>query len=117
MSDLTGTSKPPLKRRVIIAVGAVLVLVLLVAGFKTWQIMGYIAAAKKNGAPAQTVTTTVASSSDWQPEVSAVGSVRAVRGVDVTTEVTGLVRSLEFHSGDEAKRGQEIGRASCRERV
>jgi membrane fusion protein (multidrug efflux system) len=113
VSDLTGTSKPPLRRRVIIAVIAVVVLVLLVAGIKAWQIMGYIAAAKKNGAPAQTVTTTVASSSDWQPEVNAVGSVRAVRGVDVTTEVTGLVRSLEFRSGDEAKRGQVLVRLNA----
>jgi membrane fusion protein (multidrug efflux system) len=75
--------------------------------------MGYIAAAKKNAAPAMTVTTTVASASDWQPEVSAVGSVRAVRGVDVTTEVTGLVRSLEFHSGDEVKRGQVLVRLNA----
>ena len=45
---------------------------------------------------------------DWQPEVSAVGSMRAVRGVDVTTEVTGLVRSLRFKSGDEVKAGQVL---------
>ncbi|MDE2136418.1 MAG: efflux RND transporter periplasmic adaptor subunit [Gammaproteobacteria bacterium] len=108
-----GTSKPPLKRRVLVAVGAVVVLVVLIAGYKAWQIMGYIAAAKKNSAPAQTVTTTVAGSSDWQPEVNAVGSVRAVRGVDVTTEVTGLVRSVEFRSGEEAKRGQVLVRLNA----
>ncbi|HEV2284637.1 MAG TPA: efflux RND transporter periplasmic adaptor subunit [Steroidobacteraceae bacterium] len=113
MSDLMGTSKPPLKRRVLVAVGAVVVLVVLIAGYKAWQIMGYIAAAKKNSAPAQTVTTTVAGSSDWQPEVNAVGSVRAVRGVDVTTEVTGLVRSVEFRSGEEAKRGQVLVRLNA----
>jgi len=102
----TSAVKPPLKRRVIIAVVAVLVLIVLIAGIKAWQIMGYIAQAKKNAAPAQTVTTMVAGYSDWQPQITAVGSVRAVRGVDITTEVTGLVRSVDFHSGDEAKRGQ-----------
>jgi membrane fusion protein (multidrug efflux system) len=40
--------------------------------------------------------------------VSAVGSLRAVRGVDVTTEVTGLVRSLHFKSGDQVQAGQVL---------
>ena len=106
-------AQPSLKRRIVMAIVAVVLLVVVIAGIKACQIMGYIAQAKKMGAPAQTVTTTVASSSDWQPEVAAVGSVRAVRGVDVTTEVTGLVRSLEFHSGEEAKRGQVLVRLNA----
>jgi len=97
-----------LKRRVIIAIGAVVVLIVLIAGIKTLMIMRMIAQAKANGAPAQTVTATTAAYSDWQPEISAVGSVRAVKGVDITTEVTGLVRSVDFRSGDDAKRGQVL---------
>jgi len=31
-----------------------------------------------------------------------------VRGVDISTEVTGLVRTLRFQSGDEAKAGQVL---------
>jgi len=99
-----------LKRRVIIAVLAVIGLIALIAGIKAWQIMGYIAQAKAAGTPAQTVTTIKATYSDWQPQISAVGSIRAVRGVDITTEVTGLVRSVDFHSGDDAKRGQVLVR-------
>jgi len=44
----------------------------------------------------------------WQPQVKAVGSLRAVRGVDVTSEISGLVRSLHFNSGDEVKEGQVL---------
>ena len=62
----------------------------------------------KGSAPPQTVTATVVKYSDWQPEISAIGSVRAVRGVDITTEVTGLVRSVDFRSGEDAKRGQVL---------
>jgi membrane fusion protein (multidrug efflux system) len=62
----------------------------------------------KNASPPQTVTTATAGYAQWQPEVTAVGSLRAVRGVDVTTEVAGLVRSLKFRSGDEAKAGQVL---------
>jgi len=43
---------------------------------------------------------------EWQPQIAAVGSLRAVRGVDVTTEIAGMVRSLHFRSGDEVKAGQ-----------
>jgi membrane fusion protein, multidrug efflux system len=105
--------KPLLKRRLIIAAVAVVVLVVVIAGIKTITIMRMIAQAKANGAPAQTVTTTLAGYSDWQPEITAVGSVRAVHGVDITTEVTGLVRSLEFHSGEDAKRGQVLVRLNA----
>ena len=58
--------------------------------------------------PAATVTAMPAVYQEWQPQISAVGSLRAVRGVDVTTEVGGLVRSLEFRSGDEVKAGQVL---------
>jgi len=97
-----------LKRRLIIAVVAVVVLIVVIAGIKTIMIMRMIAQAKANGAPVQTVTATTAAYSDWQPEIGAVGSVRAVKGVDITTEVTGLVRSVDFRSGDDAKRGQVL---------
>ncbi|HYM44108.1 MAG TPA: efflux RND transporter periplasmic adaptor subunit [Steroidobacteraceae bacterium] len=101
---------PLLKRRLIYAVLAVVLLIVVIAGIKTITIMRMIAQAKANGAPAQTVTTTRVAYSDWQPEIGAVGSVRAVRGVDITTEVTGLVRSVDFHSGQDAKRGQVLVR-------
>lgn len=105
--------KPLLKRRLIIAAVAVVVLVVVIAGIKAYTIMRMIAQAKANGAPAQSVTTTLAAYSDWQPQITAVGSVRAVHGVDITTEVTGLVRSLEFRSGEDAKRGQVLVRLNA----
>jgi len=56
--------------------------------------------------PPATVTAIKAEYQPWQPQLRAVGSLRAVRGVDVTCEISGLVRSLHFKSGDEAKEGQ-----------
>jgi membrane fusion protein (multidrug efflux system) len=94
------------RRRLIIVVAVVGGLLALLVG---WHLLvgHFIAQAMAhNSQPPQTVTTTVARYSDWQPQISAVGSVRAVRGVDITTEVTGLVRSVDFRSGDDAKRGQ-----------
>lgn len=105
--------KSLLKRRLVIAVVAVVLLVLVIAGIKTLLIMQMIKQAKANGAPAQTVTATTVAYSDWQPQLTAVGSVRAVRGVTITTEVTGLVRSVEFRSGQDAKKGEVLVRLNA----
>jgi membrane fusion protein (multidrug efflux system) len=56
-------------------------------------------------APPATVTTIKAEYQSWQPELKAVGSLRAVRGVDVTAEIAGLVQALHFKSGEETKEG------------
>jgi membrane fusion protein (multidrug efflux system) len=54
------------------------------------------------------VTATKVEYQQWQPQIMAVGTLRAIRGVDVTTEVAGLVRSIHFKSGDEVKEGQVL---------
>jgi membrane fusion protein (multidrug efflux system) len=97
-----------MRRRLIIVVLAAGVLLAAIVGFNTWKANFVAKLRLKNSAPPQTVTAATAESSDWQPEVSAVGSLRAVRGVDVTTEVTGLVRALRFKSGDDAQSGQVL---------
>lgn len=97
-----------MRRRLIIVVLAAGVLLAAIVGFNTWKANFVAQLRLKNSAPPQTVTAATAESSDWQPEVSAVGSLRAVRGVDVTTEVTGLVRAVLFKSGDDAQSGQVL---------
>ena len=62
----------------------------------------------KNAAQPQTVSTTIADYSEWQPEVTAVGSLRAVHGVQVTAQLAGLVERVEFHSGQAVRAGQAL---------
>jgi membrane fusion protein (multidrug efflux system) len=97
-----------LRRRLIIVVIAAGALLAAIVFFNTWKANFVANLRSKNSAPPQTVTAASAKFSEWQPEVSAVGSMRAVRGVDVTTEVTGLVRTLHFKSGDEVQAGQVL---------
>jgi membrane fusion protein, multidrug efflux system len=54
----------------------------------------------------QTVSAAKAASSDWQPRIDAVGSLRAVRGADLSLEVAGMVEEITFQSGDEVQAGQ-----------
>lgn len=58
--------------------------------------------------PPVTVTAMKAELQSWQPQLKAVGSLRAMRGVDVTSEISGLVRTLHFKSGDDVKAGQVL---------
>jgi membrane fusion protein, multidrug efflux system len=56
----------------------------------------------------QTVSAAKAASSDWQPRMDAVGSLRAVRGADLSLEVAGVVEEITFQSGDEVQAGQVL---------
>jgi membrane fusion protein (multidrug efflux system) len=56
----------------------------------------------------QTVSATKAVTSEWQPKIDAVGSLRAVRGAELSLEVPGVVETISFQSGDEVKAGQVL---------
>jgi membrane fusion protein (multidrug efflux system) len=55
--------------------------------------------------PPQTVSTAVASAQSWQPELRAIGSLRAVRGADLSPQVGGTVSAIHFDSGADVKEG------------
>ncbi len=78
-------------------------------------VFGYHAFAEKmnkkylsRGFPPVVVTAIKAELAPWQPEVTAVGSLRAFRGVDVTSEIDGMVRTVRFRPGEEVGEGQVL---------
>src|SRR5512143_3997125 len=102
------TTRRRLTRRMIIMLIAVGLLLGGIIGFnlfKGYMMQKYMGSQPQ---PPATVTATTVDYQVWQPSLNAVGTLRAVRGVDVTTEVAGLVRSIEFKSGDEVKTGQVL---------
>jgi membrane fusion protein (multidrug efflux system) len=90
-------------KRMLIMIGCVVVLVLILGGGFVLHIRTLIASQPKPSP--QVVSAIEVKALDWQPQLAAVGSITAVRGVDVTTEIAGLVRSIEFKSGQEVKAG------------
>ena len=108
LSDEPRSVNVSLRRRLIIVVIAAGLLLAAIVIFNIWKANFVANLRKKISAPPQTVSAAKVKFTEWQPEVSAVGSMRAVRGVDVTTEVTGLVRALHFKSGEEGKAGQVL---------
>jgi membrane fusion protein (multidrug efflux system) len=57
------------------------------------------------GYPPQSVSTVVAGTQDWQPQLEGVGSLRAVNGADLSSQVAGTVSALHFESGADVKAG------------
>ena len=53
----------------------------------------------------QTVSTTAATMQDWQPRLEAVGSLRAMNGADLSSQVSGLISAIHFESGADVKEG------------
>jgi membrane fusion protein (multidrug efflux system) len=52
-----------------------------------------------------TVSTMKVGETAWQPQVLAVGSIRAVRGISVTTQLAGMVENIYFVPGATVRKG------------
>jgi membrane fusion protein (multidrug efflux system) len=96
-----------IKRMVIMLIAVALVLggVFGFQIFKAAMIKKFMSAMS---APPQTVSTTRAGYEDWQPQIEAVGSLRAEKGADLAIEVSGVVDSIMFNSGDDVEAGKEL---------
>lgn len=96
---------PEMERRMVIMLIGVFLLLGLIFAFnqlKTFMIKQYISGM---GMPPQSVSTMVAKADVWQPKLTSVGSVRAYRGVDLSTEIGGLVVNVPVQSGVDVKEG------------
>ena len=60
--------------------------------------------------PPTTVSSAVVKEEDWAPTLSAIGSVSAVQGAVVSTELGGVVAEIDFQSGGVAKKGDVLMR-------
>ena len=99
-------SMTPLGRRMTIMLCGVFLLLGLIFGFnqlKTFMIKHFIAGM---GLPPATVSTMVVETTAWQPKLSSVGNVRAFRGVELSTEIGGLVLTVPIKSGMDVKEGE-----------
>jgi membrane fusion protein (multidrug efflux system) len=92
-------------KRWLVMIGLVVALVVVIGGiwgFKTWKM---VAAYKAMGVPKQTVSTVRAEYQEWRPQISAIGSLHAARGADLSAEIAGTVDKIHFESGADVKAG------------
>ncbi len=74
-------------------------------GFLSGQMKKQIAI---GGVPSVTVSTTKAAMSEWQPQISAVGTLRAAQGIEVASEAAGLVQHVHIKSGSNVRAGDVL---------
>ncbi|MFI4980236.1 MAG: efflux RND transporter periplasmic adaptor subunit [Nevskiales bacterium] len=89
-----------------IVIALIVGLVVVLGGIKGYTVYTMIQGFKAQGVPKQTVSSMKAGFEDWRPQLTAVGSLRAERGADLSAEVAGIVDAIQFKSGDDVKAGQ-----------
>ncbi|MGB5545311.1 MAG: efflux RND transporter periplasmic adaptor subunit [Polyangiales bacterium] len=98
------------KKSILVALGVILLVVLVLGGIKASQIGAMIAAGESFVPPAQAVTTAEVRQVSWKPELTAVGSMVAVQGVTVASEVPGTITEIAFKSGQAVEKGDLLVR-------
>lgn len=95
-----------LRRRMLIMLGVVIV-VLALGGYKAFSIYQQI---QQFTAPKPPINVAVAVVEErpWQNRLPAIGTLRALQGVDLALEISGTVKALQFESGQKVKVGQPL---------
>jgi membrane fusion protein (multidrug efflux system) len=88
-----------MKSKIVVSVVIVLAVLGGLAGVKALQIRKLIDAGKAYQQPPETVSSAVAHAEKWQRTLTAIGSITAVQGVNVTAEASGNVVEIAFESG------------------
>lgn len=94
--------------RFFIAIVVVAALIGGLVGLKMLQFGAMMAAGEAMGPMPETVATTEAEATTWQGRLTAVGTVEAVQGVALETEVPGIVREIRFKSGTAVNAGDVL---------
>lgn len=71
-----------------------------IGGFYLLRPAGGKAAGPGAGMPPQTISALPAQSQIWQPRMELVGELRASEGADLALQVSGIVQSISFQSGE-----------------
>jgi membrane fusion protein (multidrug efflux system) len=91
--------------RVILGLIAIAVVVI---GIKALQIVTMISSGKKMVPPPTTVTSAKVEKGDWEPILTAVGSISPVQGAMISAELAGTVSDVQFENGASVKKGDVL---------
>jgi membrane fusion protein, multidrug efflux system len=95
-----------MKKRIIITIVGLAVVIGILGGIKGLQIDRMIAQGSQRVPLPEPVTTAVARTEAWESVLTSVGSLAAVQGVTVTTELAGKIVNIAFKPGTLARAGE-----------
>ena len=104
--NMNPTQRP--RRAVLKVVLGLLGIFLVLAGIKALQIFTLVSSGKKMTPPPMTVTSAKVEQADWEPVLTAVGSVSPVQGATIGAELAGTVREVSFQNGAVVKKGDVL---------
>jgi membrane fusion protein (multidrug efflux system) len=106
-----------MSRRMIIMLAVVGVVLGGVFGFQAVSGIMMRSFFASQGQPPQTVSAAKIGYQNWQPQLEAVGTLRASNGADLASEVSGTIAEINFKSGDEVTAGTMLLRLNAQDDV
>jgi membrane fusion protein (multidrug efflux system) len=102
-----------MKKRMFLMLAVVIVFIVVIGGFKFFQIKA--AMSQSWTAPPEAVTTVVAKQEEWDTTLNAIGTVVAVQGVTVSADLPGVVEHITFDSGQAVNKGDVLVRLDTKQ--
>jgi len=90
---------------------AIIVLAIIFGGTFAWYVLRVVLTKRffaTHQPPAVTVSSTIAKKDSWHPKLKSVGTLQAINGVQINSEVTGQVVKIYFKSGQFVKKGSPL---------
>jgi membrane fusion protein (multidrug efflux system) len=97
-------------KKILITTIGLLILIGAIVGTKVLQITTMIAQTARFTPPPESVTTAQVKEENWQLQLSSVGTLSAVHGVDVSAEMDGKVVEIPFVAGSRVRAGDLLVR-------
>ena len=104
-----------MKKRMFFMLLVVFAFLAVIGGFKFFQIKAAIAQGSSYQPPPEAVTTTIATTEQWDATMKAIGSVSAVNGVTVSADLPGVVSEIDFDSGRTVNKGDILVRLDTKQ--
>src|SRR5512133_3994291 len=98
------------RTKIVSAIVLIIGVIAILAAVKGMQFKTMIDRGKAFAPPPESVSTVAAKNESWQGTLSAIGSIRAAQGVEVTPELPGTVREISFESGAPVDKGAVLVR-------
>jgi membrane fusion protein (multidrug efflux system) len=96
------------RKPVVLAILGLVGAIVLLFGIKAFQVRKMMST--PFAMPPTAVSSAVVKAEDWAPTLSAVGSISAVQGAVVSTELGGVVANVAFKNGGVAKKGELLAK-------
>lgn len=97
-------------KKTILGIVIVVAALAVLAGIKVMQIRKLMASGAAGQMPPETIASAIVTEEKWEGTLSAIGSVTAVQGVNVSAELAGKVVEIGFESGASVAQGDLLVR-------